>query len=546
MKNGKKSLSQLTLREKIGQTALMQMSWFMNRTDLSEYLSLNPIGNVWHNGNYAMNTANLTNVTGGTLRDSEYYRKWMKELRKLLPVPPFIGLDPLAPGFATNIPEIVKAPAVGATNSDKLAFEYGKIHGQSIKSVGGNFLWAPVVDTPSRFNSVATMRAMSDETEKLCDLSLSMIKGVQEEGVAATAKHFPGYDQCEYRDSHFSPAYNHSTKEQWWEKQGKVFQSMIDGGVCSIMIGHFGFPAFDDSKLGKNYRPATISRKIITELLKEEMGFKGVVVTDAIDMAGLAAAFPDEEDLFVELLNAGNDLLLNVKRYDYIDIIERAVNNGRISEDRIDDACSRILRVKEKLGLFESREEVVMDEALQSRISELNRIISENAITLECDTALKLPLNPDAIHNVAIICSTHREMAFESLVHMKNAFEKRGMNVHLQRRISSYEEIAELDKENDLLIYAGYLAPHAPMGASSFYDEECETFFFAFTKGADKSIGISLGSPYVYYDFYQNSDIFIHLYSMSRESQEAFVKAIFGEIPFKGVMPYIKPGPRTE
>ena len=150
-----------------------------------------------------------------------------------------------------------------------------------------------------------------------------------------------------------------------------------------------------------------------------------------------------------------------------------------------------------------------MDEALQSKISELNRIISENAITLECDTALKLPLNPDAIHNVAIICSTHREMAFESLVHMKNAFEKRGMNVHLQRRISSYEEIAELDKENDLLIYAGYLAPHAPMGASSFYDEECETFFFAFTKGADKSIGISLGSPYVYYDFYQNSDRFI-------------------------------------
>ena len=120
------------------------------------------------------------------------------------------------------------------------------------------------------------------------------------------------------------------------------------------------------------------------------------------------------------------------------------------------------------------------------------------------------------------------------------------MTVHMQRRLKSNEEIEKIDKENDLIIYTGYLAPHAPMGASSFYDEECETFFYAFTRGAEKSIGLSFGSVYMYYDFYQSAKTFIHAYNLSREAQEAFVKAIFGEIPFSGVMPYEKPGPRTE
>ena len=129
---------------------------------------------------------------------------------------------------------------------------------------------------------------------------------------------------------------------------------------------------------------------------------------------------------------------------------------------------------------------------------------------------------------------------------MKEALEERGISVHMQRRLASAEELEMLDREFDLIIYTGYLAPHAPMGASSFYDEECETFFYAFTRGAEKSIGLSFGSVYMYYDFYQSARAFVHAYNLSREAQEAFVKAIFGEIPFSGVVPYVKPGPRTE
>lgn len=542
----KPKLSELTLREKIGQTAVMQMSWFMNRKDLKQYLKDNPIGNVWHNGNWCMNTANLSNVAGGTLHDSEYYRKWAHSLREFLRIPPILGLDPVSKGFANNTVDIVRAPSIGAANSKELAYKFGQIHAKATKGVGAHHCWATVVDMPSRFFSVAIMRAMSDKPDTLCELSKEMIKGMQDEGVLSTAKHFPGCDPYEYRDGHFAPMYISISLEEWKKTQGAVFQSMIDAGVDSIMTSHIGFPAVDARKCGAIPRPATISYNMITKLLKEEMGFKGAVITDSIDMGSLVAAFPNISDLYVELLNAGNDMLLNVKSYDYIDIIEKAVKDGRVSESRIDDACERVLNMKEKAGLFGDNKPFMYDEEFLEEIGEFNKTVSECAITLECDIEKRLPLDKSKIKNVAIICSAHTDSAFTALEGMKKSFEDRGINVKLQRRISSYEEMDRIDAENDLIIYAGYLAPHAPMGASSFYDKECETFFYAFTKGDEKSIGVSLGSVYVYYDFYANAKTFVHAYGLSPEAMEAFVKAIFGEIPFKGIMPYKPAGPRMQ
>lgn len=542
----KPQLSELTLREKIGQTAVMQLADFINHENIEEYLKDNPMGNIWNCGNLAMTIVNLTGIVGENLQDSEYYRGWINKINDMLPIPVLSATDPLGETFATNFQELVTAPTVAATNSNELAYEYGVIQAKMAKSGGCNYYWAPVMDIPSRFSAISIMRAMSDEPKKLRDLSYGMIKGLQDNGVAATVKHFPGADQTEYRDAHFSPAIIGSTLREWKKLQGKAFQNMIDSGVMSVMISHMSFPAVDDRMVGNSYIPATLSDKIIKGLLKKKMGFKGVVITDGIDMAALYAAYPNPEDLFVALLNAGNDIILGVRDYKYIDIIEQAVKDGRIPEERINDACSRVLDMKEKLGLFGEVEPVVMDEALQNEISDLNRRVSDLAVTLECDKKNQLPLDASKIKNVTIVCSAHVDRAYEALRHMKAALEERGMNVRIQRRIASMDDMAKVDAQSDLIIYAGYLFHHAPMGASSFYGDECATFFFAFTKGIEKSVGVSLGSPYVYYDFYSNLNIFAHAYSLSREAQEAFVKGIFGEIEFRGEMPYIQPGPRKE
>lgn len=540
----KPALSELTLREKIGQTACMQMSWFMNRKDIAEYLKDNPIGNVWHNGNYCMNTTNLTEVVGGTLHDTEFYREWALSLREYMRIPVLLGLDPISPGFATNILPLARVPSIGATNAKEYAYRWGKLQAKIAKSAGARYVWGVEVDIASRFCGVMLDRTVSNDPEKLLEFAQAMVEGFHSEHVAATIKHPPGCDPYDCRDGHFSPQAITIPYDEWYERMGHVYEKALNNGADSTMVSHVGFPALDDRKYGKVYRPSTISYNVTTGLIKEKFGFKGVAISDSVDMAALTAVCPEPSDLYVELLNAGIDMIDNVKHYDYIDMIERAVKEGRISESRIDDACQRVLDMKEKIGLFGEWDTIHYDDLIDE-IRAFNKEVAEKSITLECDEQNLLPLDEKKIKNVAIICSTHREKAFVALEGMKKAFEKRGINVRLQRRISSFAERDEIVEQNDLIVYAGFITGHAPMGAPSFYDEELETFFYAFTKGNEKSIGVSLCSPYVYYDFYINASTFVHLYNLSEEAMETFVSAIFGEIPFKGVMPYLPAGNRV-
>lgn len=537
----KLEFSELTLREKIGQTCQMQGAILIGMKDMECYLDENPIGNVWHTCNLAMNTVNLANAGLEGLADSTYYRKWTQRMTKALRVPPLFTLDVPGKMHATDMVTLPECPLLGAVDSEETMEEYGKYTAINCKLLGANSTWSPVVDIYSRFAICGIMRAPSDKPERLVPLALSMVKGGQDQGVAMCAKHFPGADKKEYRDSHFVCPKINDTYEDWKATQGKVFQDMIDGGVWTIMPGHQGFPAVDDRKVGNYYMPATLSDKIITKLLKEEMGFEGVVVTDAIGMAALKTAYPNEEELYVALLNAGNDILLNVKRLDYIDIIEKAVADGRVSMERIDDAARRVFELKVKMGLFDDPEEVVLTEELREELTAFNHKVAEKALVLQCDCNHQLPFDADKVKNVAIICSSNHAPFFEWLQSMKSEFERRGMHVRLQRRLESYEEIQEIAEENDLIVFATYTMPHAPMGGLGLFGEECATYMFALSAGKEKSVGITFGSPYIYYDYCNNFDMFIHAFSETAESQIAVVKAIFGEVPFEGHFPYEEP-----
>ncbi len=535
-------VSELTLREKIGQTGMVQSPFLMKLDDMEGFLKENPIGGVWHTCNDSMESTNLTEAPIDHPEGSTYYRTWAKKYEKASKYPPFIGLD--RPN-SIDVPIVASNPVVGAANDEELAYECGKIRAQSVRTVGANWIWGPEVDILSRFCAVGLMRTCSHDVDKLCRLSSQIVKGTQDNGVIATVKHFPGGDREEYRDSHFAPTYIHSTLDEWRENQAKSFKYNFDRGVMSVMIGHCAFPAVDDRKLpGGRYVPATVSSKIVNGLLREELGFDGLAITDAVDMAALKVAFPNSQDMYVEILNAGIDVILNVPDLNYIDLVEEAVNDGRISVETIDKACQRILDAKEKIGLFEEREEFKVTDKFLKDLSAFNKKVAEKAITLECDINNQLPLDASKIKNVAIVCSTHNESIYEdALEHMKKAFEDRGMNVTKVRRILCDAEMEKIDKENDLIIYTSYLMPHQPMGGSAFFGDECTTFFYAFTKGIEKSIGVSLGSVYAYYDFFEGMHMYAHAYSPAAECQKAFVDAIFGDIPFAGTMPYEPAGP---
>ncbi len=549
-------LSEMTLREKIGQT-ILPYQWHINRkTEVDPsilrtkeekvaYLQERQPGALWVQPGASSRGLDVA-WEAEHQDESEEFREWIMEEDACLKIHALVCTD-AENGINWAIKDLSLTPpeaAIGAANSPELTYELAKAVGKELRCAGINWVWGPVVDIGGRFSASLLRSYCQNDPERMIALANAYVKGMQSEGVAATAKHFPGGDRYEYRDSHFCSTKNSSTMEEWWEEQGKIFQGVIDGGVYSVMVGHKAFPAADDTMLKGRYIPSTLSYKIITELLKEKMGFKGIVITDGLEMAGLST-FYEEEELIVEAIKAGNDVLLGVHSHRAVDILEAAVLDGRISEARIDDACQRILDVKEKLGMFTDEYYQVRYKAedLVPQTAKLSKAISQKSITLVRDRNNLLPLNKEKIKNVTIICSTHTDSFFDNLNVVKEAFEARGATVKMQRRLKNTEELTRIAGEKDLILYAAYIAAHRPKGWVALFGDECETFHFAFSRGNAKSIGVSFGYPYVHYNIMDGANTFVNAYSPSREQMEAFVEALYGEIPMEGVSPvYLEPG----
>lgn len=565
MKGGRKmkrpELKDLTLREKIGQMLLpYQYNVYINkeggdmdflntnedpkylRTDeeVREYIQKENFGSYYFEQTEItkMQTIDLTDTRKGKLTSKEH-REFLRKQDSFGKIPAFMAGDIEAEGAGnlfSDLSIVCRPPCVGAANSEELAYQLAKQVAKEARCIGANWRWAPVIDIGGRYSGTVLRSTTPDDPDRMIKLALAHIRGSQDEGVAATAKHFPGSGfKGNYRDSHFCPNANPLSLEEWWEGPGKVFQGVIDGGVYSVMISHQAFPAVDDSKLKGRYRPCTVSKKVVTDLLKGEMGFSGVVVTDGIPMAALLGAYDNYSDLVIDLVNAGNDVLLGVYK-SAGDIIEKAVKEGKIKEERIDDACMRIFDMKEKIGLFEDGywDKPYNPEEIVPETKRINKLIAERAITLICDNQKLLPLDAGKIKNVTVVCSTHQNTFYDKLKVMINALEERGMNVNIQRRISSNKEMEQIAEKSDLIIYAAYVSMHQPKGFMTLYEEECETFLYAFSKGGEKSIGVSFGYPHLHFEIMGNSDTFINAYGTAPELMESFVEAIFGEIPIVG------------
>jgi len=311
------------------------------------------------------------------------------------------------------------------------------------------------------------------------------------------------------------------------------------------MVGHTRFPAVDDTLLNDEYIPATLSSKIIIDLLKKDMGFDGVVITDGIGMKGLSLAY-ESRRLYVELLKAGNDVILSPTDFkEYIDVIEEAVLNGYISEERVDDACTRVLNMKEKLGLFDKEFEIAetLPEEVLERTAIVRRKIAEQSITKICDKNNLIPLSSDKIRKVVGIYLGHNEASCKSLTEQfTKEFKKRGAEFKMQRFLD--EEVKHDEKnsgikiaeENDLILYLAEL-PSTVGNSFMFTGETWRTTVFSLVHGREKSMVIALRSITVFYDYFSYAKTCLCTYGHNEEIIESLVKGIYGEMPFTGKMP---------
>lgn len=324
--------------------------------------------------------------------------------------------------------------AIGATtNAVQNAETTGRILGEELAAVGFNTDFAPDIDVNNNpSNPVIGTRSFSDDPEMVSQLGAAYSKGLASSSIIATYKHFPGHGDTE-TDSHIGTPSVEKTYEELLGTELVPFKKAIENGADMIMTAHITYPLIDEEKTfgdgSKGYYPATMSKKMITDILRTDLGYSGVVVTDALEMDAIrtAALVPGKEDsseyhinIAKEVINAGVDILLlpvDLKNaeaavfYDeYIAGIEEKVKSGEISKKRIDESVKRILMLKYKYGIFDVNATQSPEIDIEEKVSKSKEIVgsaahheAEMTMAREAITVVKndgnlLPLSSDNMH----------------------------------------------------------------------------------------------------------------------------------------------------
>ncbi len=364
--------------------------------------------------------------------------------------------------------------------------------------IGINMPLIPVMDVNQNpDNPIICTRAFSDNPQTVAWFGSHYIKFLEDLGLISCAKHFPGHGDTAV-DSHISLPVITKSKDDLMKTDLMPFVESIKAGVGSIMIGHLKVPELDS-------KPASLSRKIITNLLKKELGFNGLVITDALNMSALK----DFGNVPAECIKAGVDVLLHPVDADVtVKELLSAIESKEISEGQIDSALERIIKAKERLSNIKKPD---INYKTHAFISEQ---ISDMSITLVKSSPGILPISNDK--NAHIVFAGGSDIYKSSL--LKNHF------------------ISELQTHNsDLLIVAIFTSVAAWKGTSGISDEEKQRII-ELIKQAKSSIVISFGSPYVLGHF-KEADILIAAYEPSEQAQVAVMKCLKGEIEFQGNLP---------
>lgn len=435
----------------------------------------------------------------------------------------------------------------------------GTVCGREGASAGINWAFAPVADIDSNWrNPIINTRSFGANADTVAELSEAYIRAVQREGLAASIKHFPGDGQDE-RDQHIAPSINDLSVEDWDESYGQIYRRAIRAGVKTIMVGHILLPAWDRRMHpgipDRDILPATVNYDIVTTLLRDRLGFDGLIVTDASTMAGLALYLP-RRVLVPATIAAGCDMFLFTKDTEEdISFMEQGFADGVITPERLDMAVLRILALKASLGLHlpATAGTVLPPEATARAIvgcEEHRRWAEEcaaSSITLVKQEPGVLPLSPQKYPRVLFI-PLEAPADTVSIFHrddtqnqrLRRALELEGFSVTPFTPPAGFEgmmaPVRDMEEQYDLIIYAASLATRSnqtvvritwqpPMGADlPVYAHSIPTIF------------ISLDDPYHLIDV-PLVRTYINCYAGDGSVIRALMDKLMGRAPFIGVSP---------
>ena len=394
------TIASMTDEEKVGQL-FWQLTASQEESYLQELMEKYHLGGCRYNG-----------MPGAKVLEQN------RTLQKYAKIPVFIACNPETGGNGvcpdgTFVSSQVK---IGATGKTEYAQAMGRVSGAQIAATGCNMAFAPVVDITYNWECEEVLsRAYGNDPKMVASMGKAFMDGVHETaGVAACAKHFPGNGQ-DYRDAHMSNNVNYFGLEDWMASYGLVYKTLIDGGLPAIMGGHILMPEYmrelNPDITPEELRPATLCPDIMTGLLRDKLGFNGMVVTDASHMVGMTNQMK-RKDMLPLAINAGCDMFLffNDPEEDFTTMLN-AYQTGIISEARMTEALTRILGLKASMGLHKKAKEALCPSAeeLPAVLNNPEYKAYAGQISKDCLTLVKnkqegvLPLSPEKTKRVMIV-----------------------------------------------------------------------------------------------------------------------------------------------
>lgn len=467
---------------------------------------------------------------------AERHREMLGRLQEIPEIPYVVAAD-LECGAGHIVHGRVAFPdplAVGAANDEALAYTMGKASALDGRSVGIHWTYAPVADVNvNPDNPIANTRSLGDDPARIGRLLTAILRGMQEHGLAACVKHFPG-DGVDDMDQHTVTTVNSLPLDAWKAISGRTFADAFAAGVWSIMIGHIALPAWDPETDHRGvYAPATVNPRIVTDLLRREMGFQGLVVTDDMNMGGVAG-YLNRRRRTVACIRAGCDMLLFPRLPDDYDTLCEAVDRGELSEERVREAARRVLEFKARLGLHRGelggREPT---DAETASFRDAAQAISRKAVVRVRDLDGTLPLRKLAKGARVLTITFSQENA--DLPVVDEELRARGFVVDHLANPHDFRLFDKLPHYDAIFVNLKFCASWAYQSVRSVGIHN-RIFIGGFYSDHPCVVFTSFGSPY-HLRMYSTFPNLLNVHSGVPESQRAAVQAWLGERPIEGVSP---------
>jgi len=556
-----KTLHKLSLEEKVGQVFMIWCRASFLNVENPEYLQWREEMQKYHVGSFAM----TVHVDGPYLLRSEPYEaaELLNRLQSESKLPLLFAAD-FERGVSMRLLGTTVFPhamAFGGDGKVEDAKTFGSISALEARAIGIHWNFFPDADVNSNpANPIINTRSFGEDPKQVGDLVAAYIKGAHEGGMLTTAKHFPGHGDTA-TDSHLGVASVNGDRAHLDAIELPPFRQAIAAGVDSVMVAHVTVPALDSDP----NHVATISPAIVSDLLEKQLGFEGIIVTDALDMAGLTHLFASNIGrAAVEAFKSGNDLLLIPADFPAsYNAMLQAVQSGEISRERLDRSVLKILRTKASLGLQDAR--TVDVKAIANLVGKPGNLafgqqVADSAVTLVRDNGKVLPLKSslknqgtakaglpyttqEETRNQVVAVLFSDDVRTDSGRAFGREFRARipdARVLYVDPRIATgmSDEVLKAVDEARTVVAAVYVVPSAgKVGNSVAMADATSTLLQQLlNRAAGKTAVVAMGNPYLAADF-PKIENYMCTFSNATVSELSAVRALFGEIAIRGHLP---------